>query len=344
MLHFLASLELSLCPYSCWCCHLLDIWALLYLFQKSVNLSWDVSSCFNMALSKNRQVRLTCGVTCYQKIFNYCQAGSSAKGWDWLSSPSCYRELGGSWHGLPFEAQSTAQIFSAESTAACKEFEQRLAMVICHKLYNSIFQERLWVSILVHDSIRRWILWLFTSTICIPKHQIHATCGGIITPKQQHKKEMLSFNWIKTLFIFLQRNLATPPLTDSTEVPLLTSPSNVTPSMSTGGSADCSANCSAGSANSSAAGSANSSAAGSAGGSAACVGSSADGSNGSGSQGLPRYRRCRSSFDFTRLLPYCKVFIFSICFLQSPLLGSMLGLSRHRTSPLCFKRIPAETA
>lgn len=72
-----------------------------------------------------------CGVTCYQKIFNYCQAGSSAKGWDWpwfmevislgicsgkcedkngefnesscliLSSPSCYRELGGSWHGLP---------------------------------------------------------------------------------------------------------------------------------------------------------------------------------------------------------------------------------------------------
>lgn len=110
------------------------------------------------------------------------------------SSPSCYRELGGSWHGLPFEAQSTAQIFSAESTAAYKEFEQRLAMVICHKLYNSIFQERLWVSILVHDSIRRWILWLFTSTICIPKHQIHATCGGIILPKQQHKKEMLSFN------------------------------------------------------------------------------------------------------------------------------------------------------
>lgn len=110
-----------------------------------------------------------------------------------LSSPSCYRELGGSWHGLPFEAQSTAQIFSAQSTAAYKEFEQRLAMVICHKLYISI-QERLWVSILVHDSIRRWILWLFTSTICIPKHQIHATCGGIIIPKQQHKKEMLSFN------------------------------------------------------------------------------------------------------------------------------------------------------
>lgn len=76
----------------------------------------------------------------------------------------------------------------------------------------------------------------------------------------------------------MQRNPATPPLTDSTEVPLLTSPSNVTPSMSTGGSADCSANCSDGSANSSAAGSA--------GGSAACVGSSADGSNGSGSQGL----------------------------------------------------------
>ena len=49
--------------------------------------------------------------------------------------------------------------------------------------------------------------------------------------------------------------------------------------MSTGGSADCSANCSDGSADSSAAGSA--------GGSAACVGSSADGSNGSGSQGLP---------------------------------------------------------
>lgn len=48
--------------------------------------------------------------------------------------------------------------------------------------------------------------------------------------------------------------------------------------MSTGGSADCSANCSDGSADSSAAGSA--------GGSAACVGSSADGSNGSGSQGL----------------------------------------------------------
>ena len=104
---------------------------------------------------------------------------------------------------------------------------------------------------------------------------------------------------------FWQRNPATPPFTDSTEVPLLTSPSNVTPSMSTGGSADCSANCS---------GSADSSAAGSAGGSAACVGSSADGSNGSGSQGLPRYRRCRSSFDFTRLLPYCKFFKFSYAF------------------------------
>ena len=91
-----------------------------------------------------------------------------------------------------------------------KEFEQRLAMVICHKLYNSIFQERLWVSILVHDSIRRWILWLFTSTICIPKHQIHATCGGIILPKQQHKKEMLSFN--QTLFIFGRGILPLPLL------------------------------------------------------------------------------------------------------------------------------------
>ena len=164
----------------------------------------------------------------------------------------------------------------------------------------------------------------------------------------------------KTLFIFLQRNPATPPLTDSTEVPLLTSPSNVTPSMSTGGSADCSANCS---------GSADSSAAGSAGGSAACVGSSADGSNGSGSQGLPP-EVVLILLDF--FLIYCKFFIFSRCFLQSPVLGSMPasswsqknmmpcnhhlifassylichfgGLSRHRNSPLCFKRIPAETA
>ena len=116
----------------------------------------------------------------------------------------------------------------------------------------------------------------------------------------------------------MQRNPATPPFTDSTEVPLLTSPSNVTPSMSTGGSADCSANCSDGSADSSAAGSA--------GGSAACVGSSADGSNGSGSQGLPP-----DTGDvevvlilLDRLFPYCEVFKFSICFLQSPLLGSML--------------------
>ena len=131
------------------------------------------------------------------------------------------------------------------------------------------------MSILVHDSIRRWILWLFTSTICIPEHQIHASCG-IMTPKQQPKRAAKFQS--KTTSFFCKGILATP----CTEAPLLPSPSIVT-SMSTGGSADCSASCSGSCRGGSAAGSAG----------------SADGSSGSGLQGLPDGWRRQSSFDCT---------------------------------------------